>query len=174
MFSPWGYRFIHIIQNRTTVAAEQLNCITFVGPQGDSVTELKASYPLQLSVRIDESRKCVMFDCFEYKPQFAIDLDDPDLSSYYPTNRAWNRWNQTFMTQSIDNDDDEYRDDEDDDDYVDGYSPDGKMEMQEGSGDIDRDTERIMIFNGMAGNFAYSRCLRSATQQHCGYMSTNW
>ena len=36
----------------TTTAAENLHCIAFVGPQGKLVSELKASYPLQLSVRV--------------------------------------------------------------------------------------------------------------------------
>jgi len=163
-------RNIHTAGKRTTVAAEQLNCIAFVGPLGEAVTELKASYPLQLSVRIDESRKSVIFDCFEYKPPFAIDLDDPDLTSYYPTNRAWERWTQAFMSHNINNDEDDYKDDYNDIDYYDGdILLDNKMIKEEGGGDT---TDLRWV--------SWRFCLLSVftipflTQQHCWYTPSNY
>jgi len=138
----------------TTTAAENLHCIAFVGPKGQLVSELKASYPLQLSVRIDESRKCVIFDCFEFKPTCA-DIDDPDLTKYRPTGRGYERFSQAFQSHDISVDEDFYEDDDMDDEY---YT--NQMEMNYDGETLNRDTDRFLMFCGVAGNFAYSRCLR--------------
>ena len=121
---------------------------------------MKATYPLQLSTRIDEGRNVIIFDCFEYKPP-CVDYDSPDLSAFYPTGRGWERWIQAFQSHTInqnktpwDSDDDDYRDDDDDSYYT------NKMEAKDPNDGFSEDTERTMIFGGISGNFAYSRCLR--------------
>lgn len=136
----------------TTTAAEQLFCIAFAGNQDDVVTELRAAYPLQLSARIDESRKFLIFDCFEYKPK-CFDPDDPDLNKYLPIQRSYERWGQAFMSQDIKNDEDDYEDDDDDSFYT------STMEAKEGTS-FDQSHIKFLIHNGLAGDFAYSRCLR--------------
>ena len=114
---------------------------------------MKASYPLQLSVRVDESRKYLIFDSFEFKPSCS-DVDDPDLSKYFPTGRGFNRFLQAYQNDNIDLEDDDYEDDDDQSYYTD------QMELNDASS-MDRDTQRLnLIFMGVAGNFAYSRCLR--------------
>lgn len=112
---------------------------------------MKAAYPLQLSVRVDESRKVLIFDCFEFKPN-AADIDDPDLTKYYPTRRGFERSQQAFLSHKIDVNDDDYEDDDDQSYYTD-------MEFNEGH-TPERKTERMLLFFGVAGNFAYSRILR--------------
>ena len=146
------FYLISIIPNRTTTAAEKLHCIAFVGHKGENVSELKAAYPLQLSVRVDESRKVLIFDCFEFKPN-AADIDDPDLTKYYPTRRGFERSQQAFLSHKIDVNDDDYEDDDDQSYYTDN------MEFNEGH-TPERETERMLLFFGVAGNFAYSRILR--------------
>lgn len=116
------------------------------------MSELKSAYPLQLSVRMDESRKCIIFDCFEFKPQ-CIDMNDPDMSKFYPTGRDWDRWTQAYREQDIDIYDDEYKDDDDDPYYTE------KMKASEEK-PFSKESEKVMIFCSMAGAFAYSRCLR--------------
>ena len=113
---------------------------------------MKASYPLQLSVRVDESRKCLIFDSFEFKPSCS-DVDDPDLSKYFPTGRGFNRFLQAYQNNNIDLEDDDYEDDDDQSYYTD------QMEVNDGSS-MDKVAQSSMIFMGVAGNFAYSRCLR--------------
>ena len=68
----------------TTKAGQHLLALSFAGaavggpaPQA----ELRSTYPLQLTIRVDNQRKALNFDCFEYSPS-SMDLDEPtDLPS---------------------------------------------------------------------------------------------
>lgn len=135
----------------TTVAAEELACLVFVGSMGEIKGELQAAYPLQLSARIDQSRKCLIFDCFEYKPYQLIDLSQEDLSAVLPTERGWERWNHGYHWSQLDKDDEW-------DDHIEGteyYGGDAQME-----GNYSREDQEFLIYCGLTGHFAYNRCLR--------------
>jgi len=141
----------------TTVAAEELACIAFVGDKGRVQAELHAAYPLQLSIRIDESRRCLNLDCFEYKPSECVDLGCDDLGPFLPTERGWLRWRNGYHSSQIDRDDDHY-----DDSIVDDeWGMDDRMESNTKNDETKNDaTHRLLIYCGIAGHFAYSRCLR--------------
>lgn len=138
----------------TTVAAENLACITFVGSQGQIHAELQSAYPLQLSARIDESRKCLIFDCFEYKPYQLIDVKNvEDLSPFLPTERGWQRWNHGYHWSQVDRDD-HWSDTITGTEY---WGGDAQMELR---GNLDRAQQQMVIYCGLTGHFAYNRCLR--------------
>ncbi|KAL9190403.1 hypothetical protein ACHAXT_007614 [Thalassiosira profunda] len=142
----------------TTVAAEQLACVAFVGAKGQVQAELHAAYPLQLSIRIDESRRCLALDCFEYKPSECVDVDCDDLGPFLPTERGWLRWQNGYHSSQIDKEDDDWDDSIVDDDW----GMDERMEMKDDDGTSSKngDSHRLLIYCGIAGHFAYSRCLR--------------
>ena len=133
-----------------TVAAEELASLVFVGSMEQIKGELQAAYPLQLSARIDQSRKCLIFDCFEYKPYQLIDLSQEDISAVLPTERGWKRWQHGYRWTEVE-EDDEW------DDGVEGteyWGGDAQMVCRS------RETQELTIYCGLTGHFAYNRCLR--------------
>ena len=56
----------------TTKASNHLRSIAFVGDEAtDTFGRLIACYKNQLSVRVDNSRRCLNYDCYEYKPRMG-------------------------------------------------------------------------------------------------------
>jgi hypothetical protein len=68
----------------TTKAGQHLLALSFSGaavggPAPHAV--LRSTYPLQLTIRVDDLRQALNFDCFEFSPP-SMDLDEPtDLPS---------------------------------------------------------------------------------------------
>lgn len=154
MFQPTGWRVYHCQSKDDapikTVAAEELASLVFVGSMEQIKGELQAAYPLQLSARIDQSRKCLIFDCFEYKPYQLIDLSQEDISAVLPTERGWKRWQHGYRWTEVE-EDDEW------DDGVEGteyWGGDAQMVCRS------RKTQELTIYCGLTGHFAYNRCLR--------------
>lgn len=135
------------------MAAEELACLVFVGSMGQIKGELQAAYPLQLSARIDQSRKCLIFDCFEYKPYQLIDLSQEDISAALPTERGWQRWQHGYHWTHVE-EDDEWDDNVEGTEY---WGGDAQMEIK---GDSPRVSQELTIYCGLTGHFAYNRCLR--------------
>ena len=73
-----------------TKAGQDLGSILFAGASGAPSCELKAAYRLQLSVRLDEKREALIYDCFEYKGA-ATAPSDP-----LPTNRSMRRFQRAM------------------------------------------------------------------------------
>ena len=73
-----------------TKAGQELGSILLAGAAGTPSCELKSAYKLQLSVRVDEKRLALLYDCFEHKAE-AIEPSDP-----LPTNRSMMRFDKAF------------------------------------------------------------------------------
>eukprot|EP00563_Minutocellus_polymorphus_P012797 CAMPEP_0181065516 /NCGR_PEP_ID=MMETSP1070-20121207/24775_1 /TAXON_ID=265543 /ORGANISM="Minutocellus polymorphus, Strain NH13" /LENGTH=697 /DNA_ID=CAMNT_0023145901 /DNA_START=183 /DNA_END=2276 /DNA_ORIENTATION=- len=142
----------------TTVAAEHLYGLVFAGA-GGIVSELKASYPMQLSARIDESRRALNLDCFEYKPK-AVDMKAKEGDSRpIPTYGDMKKFEDSFDLMSRNEGRSGWESDEE------SLDPDEDEEMREqvkpreGITFDDDDVLRLN-YRAVVGNFANSRCLR--------------
>ena len=141
----------------TTVAAEHLYGLAFAGG-GEISAELRASYPMQLSARIDEARKCLNLDCFEYKPTAVnVQAKEGEEDRPIPTYGDLKKFTDSFDVMGRNSDRSAWESDEE------SLDPDEDMsevvEPREGT-TFDDDDILQLSYQAVAGNFAYSRCLR--------------
>jgi hypothetical protein len=137
-----------------TKAGQELGSILLAGAAGSPSCELKSAYKLQLSVRVDEKRLALVYDCFEYKGA-AIEPSDP-----LPSNRSMLRFQSAMHIDeprrggfgygygSSDEEDDE----DDDDPSLD--------EPCEPTRALDDDGRVGLHLQGHIGDFMASRVLR--------------
>ena len=124
-----------------TKAGQTLGSILFAGPAGTPSCELKSAYSLQLSVRVDEKRLAIIYDCFEFKGSAMLPSDA------LPTNRSIRRFETALnMNDHADDDDDEEDDDEDD--------------PVEPTRELNDNWRAALHMQGHVGDFLSSRVLR--------------
>lgn len=127
-----------------TKVANNLTTLAFANSENNC--ELKSSYPMQIAVRTDDSRKAIMYDCFEYKPSQCQDL---------PTNRSVDNFQKAFRLFGFGSgyDSDEY-DSEEDEDYL-------NQQVKPKDGEtFDKETKKMFGLQAIAGDFAFSRIFR--------------
>ncbi|GFH61091.1 hypothetical protein CTEN210_17567 [Chaetoceros tenuissimus] len=127
-----------------TKVAHNLTTLAFAN--SESNCELKSSYPMQIAVRTDDSRKAIMYDCFEYKPSQCQDL---------PTNKSVDNFHKAFRLFGFGSgyDSDDY-DSEEDEDYL-----NQQVKPKEGE-TFDEETKKMFGLQAIAGDFAFSRIFR--------------
>ena len=140
-----------------TKAGQDLGSILFAGEAGEPTCELKPAYKLQLSVRIDEKRQALVYDCFEYKGA-ALTPSDP-----LPSNRSMLRFQAAMHLSEPRGGRFGYGygsdDDDDDDDDEDGDDP-SLDEPCEPSRALDEAGRVGLHLQGHIGDFMSSRLLR--------------
>jgi len=135
----------------TTKAGQYLGSILLAGAAGTPSCELKPAYKLQLSVRVDEKRLALVYDCFEYKGR-ALALEDP-----LPSTRSIMRYENVVLDAEprgggfFDSDEEDSEDSDDE-------RLDEPVQVHESrSSEDDRSSLRVQ---GHAGDFMASRVLR--------------
>ena len=144
-----------------TKAAQRLYAIAFAagdaqasGAATPTHTVLRAAYKLQLSVRVDDKRRALNFDCFEYKPTVV----DPERQDSLPTLRSIERFDAcTGMGDG--GRDRGFGMDSDDSDDDDDPALDEPVRHRDG-GSFDQPTRMGLLFRGTVGDFLSSRLLR--------------
>ena len=144
-----------------TKAAQHLHALAFAGGVQSSAEAtpahavLRAAYKLQLSVRVDDQRRQLNFDCYEYKPSAV----DPEHDDCLPTVRSVERFDAcTGMGGGrgggfgMDSDDDD--DDDDDDPALD------EIVRPRDGGSFDGPTRLALLFRATVGDFLSARLLR--------------
>ena len=81
-----------------TVAGQHIASISFVAPQivggseaSDRRCDFYPSYEMQYSMRVDDHRKFLYYDCFEYKPKWW-NPDTDEIPTQKEYRRALNSW----------------------------------------------------------------------------------
>ncbi|KAL7543521.1 hypothetical protein ACHAXR_013049 [Thalassiosira sp. AJA248-18] len=138
----------------TTTASRLLFSVAMDAPDGEGPLEMKAAYRHQLSIRIDEARKCLNLDCYEFKPH-CIDMED-EANPPLPTNRNVEKFQNTFnpemrMRSGYDSDSDDC---DEDDEWLDKH-----VTPREGT-TFPRKAIVSMNHKAAVGNFVSSRSLR--------------
>ena len=147
-----------------TKAAQKLHGLAFAGGQSEVAGHseaapnhalLRAAYKLQLSVRVDDKRRALNFDCYEYKPSAVHPSDDSGL----PTVRSVERFEKcTGMGGrrgfgfGMDSDEDSEEDDDD-------SALDEVVQPRDG-GSFGTPERLSLLFQATAGDFFSSRLLR--------------
>jgi hypothetical protein len=81
----------------TTKASQHLRSIAFVGDEAtNTFGRLIACYKNQLAVRIDNSRRCINYDCYEYKPKFGEARVRHEDAFYLPDPSKIRLYNETI------------------------------------------------------------------------------
>ena len=148
---PFNDRFAPI----NTKVGQDLSSIRLAGPGGAPSCELIPAYKMQITVRTDDARQMLIYDAFEYKGD-AIDAEDPKA---LPTRRSYNKFHDVVAREpkrrshfGFGYSDDEDESDDDDDPTLD--------EPIEPTREPDARGRIAFLFQGTAGDFFASRCLR--------------
>lgn len=130
----------------TTTASQLIFSVALDAPGSRGPQKMKASFKHQLSMRIDEARRVLYLDCYEYKP-VCVDLGneaDPPM----PTNRSLQRFEDIINPMNLN------KDNEIDEEWL-----DSKAEPQSGE-DFTRGDIVSLNYKAMVGDFLHSRSLR--------------
>lgn len=135
-----------------TKAGQRLFCVAFAGPGGVS-SEMHAAYDMQLTIRVDDHRRCLNYDFYEYKPRcrnYKV--------SALPSNKQVKAYDDVMDLRSRSSNG--YNSDESDDEMDDDAFWDRPVEPAEGSPDFDEENKKAFHMKAVLGEFFNSRVLR--------------
>ena len=121
----------------TTKASKHIRAVAFMGklPEDDSILSgrMVAAYKNQLAIRVDNSRKCINYDCYEYKPQDGSGRHRSEDPKHLPIQPQIQRYHSTISCQL----------------------PCGIRSIEE-----QQEVRTICHLKALTGDFFHSRCFR--------------